>query len=246
MAVVQQDREKVMTRSLVPILGHSQRLVLASLLLLGGNAGIAPAARAQAADPYLGQVMWVGFSFCPRGWAQAAGQLLPIAQNTALFSLLGTFYGGNGSTTFALPDLRGRASIGVDQGPGLSDIAQGERGGAETQTLSFAQMPAHSHTATTTLTGLEITSTLYGSSTNNSSTTPNGAALGVSKKQAPAYASGPPNVQMAADSVSSTVTGTATTTIDPTNSGTSPVSVRDPYLGLMACIAVSGVFPPRD
>ena len=96
-------------------------------------------------EPYIGQIMAVGFNFAPRGWAKCDGQLLPIAQNSALFSLLGTTFGGDGRTTFGLPDLRGRVAIGEGQGQGLSHRSWGERGGAETTTLTVNQMPAHNH-----------------------------------------------------------------------------------------------------
>src|SRR5437763_7664725 len=96
-------------------------------------------------EPFLGQLMLVPYNFAPRGWAFAAGQLLPISQNTALFSLLGTFYGGNGQSTFALPDLRGRVPIGFGQGPGLQNYVQGEVAGSETVTLISSEMPQHNH-----------------------------------------------------------------------------------------------------
>ena len=83
-----------------------------------------------AVEPFLGEIMPVGFNFCPRGWSKADGQLLPIASNSALFSLYGTMYGGDGRTTFALPDLRGRAPIHAGNGPGLPPITQGEKGGS--------------------------------------------------------------------------------------------------------------------
>jgi microcystin-dependent protein len=99
-------------------------------------------------DQYIGQLMLFAGNFAPRGWAFCHGQLLSIAQNSALFSLLGTTYGGDGRTTFGLPDLRGRAPIGMGQGPGLSNITQGEMAGAAAVTLTTAQMPAHSHPVT--------------------------------------------------------------------------------------------------
>lgn len=98
-------------------------------------------------EPFIGQLMLVGFNFAPRGWAFCDGSLLSIAQNTALFSLLGTTYGGNGQTTFGLPDLRGRAAIGFGQGPGLSNYSQGQTAGTETVTLIPTQMPQHTHGA---------------------------------------------------------------------------------------------------
>src|SRR3546814_1398233 len=96
-------------------------------------------------EPFLGQIMMVGFNFAPRGWALCQGQLLPISQNQALFSLLGTTYGGDGRTTFALPDLRGRCAIGMGQGPGLANYTQGEMAGQENVTLISTQMPQHTH-----------------------------------------------------------------------------------------------------
>jgi microcystin-dependent protein len=96
-------------------------------------------------NPFLGQLMLVGFNFAPRGWAMCNGQLMAINQNQALFSLLGTQYGGNGVTTFALPDLRGRVSLHQGQGPGLSNQTIGEVTGSETVTLSTNQLPSHSH-----------------------------------------------------------------------------------------------------
>jgi microcystin-dependent protein len=97
------------------------------------------------ATPFLGQISLFGFNFAPRGWGRCDGQILPIAQNTALFSLLGTNYGGNGQTTFALPDLRGRVAIHQGQGPGLTNRDMGEVGGQETHTLIVTEIAAHSH-----------------------------------------------------------------------------------------------------
>ena len=96
-------------------------------------------------EPFIGQVLLFAGNFAPRGWAFCNGQLLPIAQNQALFSILGTMYGGDGRTTFALPDLRGRVPVHPGQGPGLSNYKIGEKGGAEKETLTPAQIPAHQH-----------------------------------------------------------------------------------------------------
>ncbi len=100
-------------------------------------AATAPTAAA-GPDEYIGEIITVGFNFCPRGTAQANGQLLPISQNQALFSLYGTYYGGDGRTTFALPDLRGRTMVGEGTGAGLSPRRQGERGGTETNKVAPA------------------------------------------------------------------------------------------------------------
>jgi len=98
-------------------------------------------------DPYIGEIRSFGFNFAPRGWAQCNGQLLPIAQNAALFSILGTTYGGDGRTSFALPNLSGSVAMGVGQGSGLSLRSLGETGGSDSVTLTQGEMPAHSHAA---------------------------------------------------------------------------------------------------
>jgi microcystin-dependent protein len=97
------------------------------------------------ADPFLGEIKMFGGNFAPNGWAMCNGQLLPIVQNSALFSLLGTTYGGDGIQTFALPDLRGRVPLHFGQGPGLSNYSLGDRSGEETVTLNTNQIPAHQH-----------------------------------------------------------------------------------------------------
>jgi microcystin-dependent protein len=98
------------------------------------------------ADQFVGEIRAVGFNFPPKGWAFCDGQLLPLSQNTALFSLLGTFYGGDGKSTFALPDLRGAVPVGQGQGPGLGEYFLGEMTGTQTVTLLQSEMPAHTHT----------------------------------------------------------------------------------------------------
>jgi microcystin-dependent protein len=113
------------------------------LLLLGILAAVAQPVRAQ--DQFLGQVELVGFTFAPIGWATCEGQILPISQYTALFSLLGTTYGGDGKSTFALPDLRGRRVVGMGQGPGLDDYPIGQMVGEESVTLILSQLPTHTH-----------------------------------------------------------------------------------------------------
>ena len=98
---------------------------------------------ASASEPFIGEIMMFGFNFAPRGWALCDGQLLPIPQNTALFSLLGTTYGGDGRTTFGLPDMRGRVAIHKGTGPGLTSRSMGQKGG--TERISLSQMPSHTH-----------------------------------------------------------------------------------------------------
>ena len=104
-------------------------------------------------EPFIGSVILFAGNFAPRGWAFCNGQILSIAQNTALFSLLGTTYGGNGQTTFALPDLRGRVPLHFGQGPGLSSYALGQSAGTESVTLNLNQMPAHTHSQPATNAG---------------------------------------------------------------------------------------------
>src|ERR1700741_2890888 len=99
-------------------------------------------------EAFIGSIVLFAGNFAPRGWAFCAGPILPICQNTALFSIVGTTYGGNGQTTFALPDLRGRVAVGTGQGPGLSNVTLGELSGSPTVTLISNNMPAHNHPLT--------------------------------------------------------------------------------------------------
>lgn len=130
---------------LTDIMKHSFFYLIAAVTLL---LAIPSAQTAYAQEPFIGEIRPVGFTFCPRGWAEADGQLLAITNYEALFSLYGTIYGGDGRTTFGLPDLRGRAAIHTGQGPGLSDYSIGEKGGAETVLLTEQQMPVHNHSFT--------------------------------------------------------------------------------------------------
>ncbi len=170
------------------------------------------------AEPFVGQLMTVGFNFAPRGWALCDGQLLPISQNTALFSLIGTTYGGDGRTTFALPDLRGRSSVGVGSGPGLTHTGWGQRGGYETMTLTTNQIPSHSHTLEAEGAPAAI---------NN----PSGAMLGGH----PGYVAPGSSSNLAMSSQSIRNTG-----------GGQPFSIEDPYLGMYVCIALVGLYPSRS
>ena len=169
----------------------------------------------------------MGFGLIPRGWMACQGQLLPIAQNQALFSLLGTTYGGNGVQTFALPDLRGRAILGVGQGPGLSNTVQGQVSGSESVTLQLAQMPAHTHTVTGTLQGAS------GPDTNS----PINAYPALPDDGGTPFSTGAPNANLAAASV----TGTAANA-----GGSQPHENRQPLMAMNYCIAVQGIFPSRS
>jgi len=195
-------------------------------IAMAGSLSVSAPAQAQASSPYIGQLMLTGANFCPRGWSTAEGQLLPIAQNTALFSLLGTVYGGDGRTTFGLPDLRGRAPIGRGRGAGLADYRQGERGGAESFTLTVNQMPSHNHTGTVLA---------LPSAANASGPVRNYFAIGTNGTQVYASSMTPPTNFMGANSLRIANTG-----------GNQSVNKRSPYLAMYWCVALQGIFPSRS
>lgn len=170
------------------------------------------------ADPFLGEIRAYPYNFAPRNWALCNGQLLPIAQHTALFSLLGTTYGGNGQTTFALPDLQGRVALGQGQGPGLSSRSLGEEGGTDGVALAATQIPPHTH------------------------------SLNVSSQPADAYSPGGEYPAKAdrklygPAQVGQFMDGNAVTT---TGSGDAHEN-RRPVLAITYCIALAGIYPSRD
>jgi microcystin-dependent protein len=170
-------------------------------------------------NQYVAEVRVFPFNFAPTGWAMCNGQILPISQNTALFSLLGTTYGGDGKSNFALPNLQGNIPIGFGQGPGLSLYDLGETGGSENVTLVYSEMPSHNHTLMSEL-----------KAPDNGS--PSLAAL----------ASG------AADTMYSNAT-TPLVSLDPAtikpNGSSLPHNNMMPYLALNFCIALQGIYPPR-
>jgi len=171
-------------------------------------------------EPFLGMIAIYGFNFAPRGWAMCNGQILPIAQNTALFSLLGTTYGGNGQTTFALPNLQSRVPLHFGQGPGLSQYDLGQSSGTESVTLTLNQMPTHNHASTTPATTAD----------GNSIDPAAGAVLGA----------GTSIYRVAAATVQMSPTPTSNT------GGNQPFSIIQPILGLNFCIALEGIFPSRN
>ncbi|WP_372922173.1 phage tail protein [Roseovarius sp.] len=181
-------------------------------------AGTTTPARA-GPEPFIGEIMMVGYTFCPRSWAEANGQLIPISNNTALFSLFGTTFGGDGRTTFALPDLRGRVPMHVGQGPGLSSRALGEKGGSETNTLTANQLPAHSHS-------------LNGTTAAANAVDPSGNVL-ANTGRSDTYTSSAPNAQM---------NGGA---IGPTGGGQA-VNNMQPSLTIRYCVALNGIYPSRN
>jgi microcystin-dependent protein len=170
-------------------------------------------------EPFLGMIMIVPYNFAPRGWAFCNGQILPIAQNTALFSLLGTTFGGNGQTTFALPDLRGRVPNSSGQGPGLSSYDLGQVGGTENQTLTINQMPTHNHTVNC--------------NTEDSNTTSPGNAV-------------PGNTPTSMYNSAATPGATMLGSMINLTGGSQPFPLLQPYLTLNFCIALEGIFPSRN
>lgn len=182
-----------------------------------------PNSQAASMEPILGEIKMVGFNFAPVGWAICNGQLLPIAQNSALFSLLGTTYGGDGRTTFALPDLRGRVPINQGQGPGLSQRVIGEILGEENHTLTSTEMPAHTH---------PVTVNPACSAEDASNGSPVGQVPATSTT--PAYTS-PATGTMAPSSGTAGIAG-----------GSQPHNNMQPSLTVNFIIALQGIYPSRS
>jgi microcystin-dependent protein len=179
---------------------------------------VAAPTAADAQEKYVGEIFLGGWSFCPFGSLPLDGQLLPIGENQALFALLGTQYGGDGRTTFALPDMRGRFAMHPGRGPGLTPRTQGQTGGTETNTLTADQMPAHTHSLNATTTAADTpdpTGTLPAATGRDSS-----------------YAGGAANARMADGAIGSAGAGQA-------------VNNMPPFGVVMWCIATTGIFPSR-
>jgi len=177
-------------------------------------------ANAQQVETFLGEIRMFAGNFAPKGWAFCQGQLLLIAQNQALFALLGTTYGGDGRTTFALPDLRGRAPIGFGQGPGLSYKDLGQQFGTETVTLTTAQMPAHSHTVNA------VTS-------EGNQNLPTNSLPANTKTLDKEYSDAASNTTMKSGMIG--ITGSS-----------QPVNISQPSLGVNFIIALQGIYPSRN
>ncbi len=174
-------------------------------------------------EPFLGEIRIIGFWFAPRNWADCDGQLLPIAQHNALFSLLGTTYGGDGRTTFGLPDLRGRLPMHLGSGPGLTSRSLGASSGSETNTLSVNQAPSHSHTGT-----------VVSSNSEGDRTDPAGAYPARPEDPVQPYA-GTTGGTMAAGGVQIGNTG-----------GGQAVNNMPPFLVLRFVIALAGLYPSQN
>lgn len=175
------------------------------------------------ADPFVAEIRIFPFTFAPTGWAFCDGQIMPISQNTALFSLLGTVYGGDGKSTFALPDLQGSAAMHPGQGPGLSLYDLGQIGGSETVTLLVSEIPAHAHA---------VGRALADAGNTVSPVNAVWAQAGAGRGAAALYKDGSPTGKVNIQSLS--VTG-----------GGLPHNNMQPYLTLNFCIALQGVFPQR-
>ena len=176
-------------------------------------------------SPFLGEIRAFGFNFAPQGWSMCNGQLLPINQNQALFALLGTFYGGNGTTNFALPDLRGRASLSQGQGPGLSNYGIGQAIGTETVTLLVGQMPAHNH--------MWAVNAAAGDTIPPTGNFLAGAVESAGVAQKSYGAAGGATVPL------------ATTTLSTIGADAAHQNMQ-PFLVVNYCIALSGIFPSRN
>jgi microcystin-dependent protein len=197
-------------------------------------------------DVYIGTIMIFAGNFNPRGWAFCNGQLISIAQNTALFSLLGTYYGGNGQTTFGIPDLRGRMLVGMGQGPGLDEVVIGEQSGTNSVTLLTSNLPSHTHTATVAAGAGTTALTLYAVSETGNTVAPSGKNLAASRSIAVAdYNSTGTTVALNAGSVSNITFGKPAVTIASAGSDT-PIDIRQPYLGITHVICTQGIFPARN
>lgn len=188
-------------------------------------------------EVFIGTIMPFGFSFAPQGWSTCAGQLVAISQNSALFSLLGTTYGGNGVQTFALPNLQGRMPIGMGNGAGLTPRTIGEMSGTENATLLAANMPMHNHTATATV-GVSVAGTPAGQV---SAPTATNNILGAS-------GGGPGAASIWSNANSNPIAmGGVSGSVDIGMAGGSqPFGLMNPFLALNFCIALTGIFPSRN
>ena len=183
-------------------------------------------------------LLWAA-NFNPRGWAFCQGQLLSISQNTALFSLLGTTFGGNGQTTFGLPDFRGRVPVGVGQGPGTSMYDLGQPGGAESTTLTINQMPAHTHTVAVTLTVKASNAQASDSAPTATVNTPAAPYDTLNASPIAGYNNQAPNTAL-------NIGGGAASGVTGITGNNEPASIMQSYLAINFIIALEGIFPSRD
>ena len=187
-------------------------------------------------EPFLGQLLQVGFTFAPQGWAICAGQTLAIAQNSALFALLGTTYGGNGTTTFQLPDFQGRVPIGTGSGAGLAPYVAGQKAGTESVTITTNQMPSHTHAVTVTQ--------MQASSTKATLQQP--AAGSVLARGVDNVGTAIPLIYQPAGTALDVTLGGAIGVAIGNTGGSQPTPILQPYLGITTIIALEGIFPSRS
>jgi len=186
-------------------------------------------------DGYIGQILAVGMTWAPRNWAICDGSLIAISSNTALFSLIGTLYGGDGRTTFALPDLRGRIPVGQGNGPGLSAYRVGQKGGVEMVTLNTLEMPNHNHTA-----AVSGTVTVGVNSSNANQEDSDGHVLGQTNGNLVYNNAAPANGE-ALGGVSHNLSATI-----GNNGGNQAHENRQPFLVVSWCICLQGIYPSRS
>ena len=202
-------KRKLNIKKLPMILG-----LLITIPLMASKPGFA------GTEPFMGELMLIGNDYCPRGWMNADGQVLEIAQYTALFSLYGTRYGGDGRTTFSIPDLRGRAPIHEGIGPGLANYQMASRGGTEMLTISTTNMPSHNHNVQAT----------------NAIANKNGPGtdlLAITALDQDIYHNGPADKLMDPSMITNT-------------GGGAPMQKRSPYLTMRWCVATQGAYPARQ
>lgn len=192
-------------------------------------------------EPFIGQIILFGGSFAPRGWALCEGQLLPITQNSALFSIIGTIYGGDGRTTFGLPDLRGRVAIGQGNGSGLRNYKLGLKNGQENVTLNLTNLPNHAHNATFTQTSGTSTTPAVADEANSDEPNNNKLAIPNITGANRIYSSGTTDTNLA----NGTATVTGNIQVLPTG-GQQPFNNMQPYLTTNYIIALTGVYPSRS
>lgn len=212
---------------------YKKSLVAALSLTFVGMSGSVQSA---GDGDFLGAMSYVAFNFAPRNYAKCDGQLLAISSNTALFSLLGTVYGGDGRTTFALPDMRGRVPIHQGQKPGFSNYMMGPGSGAEGATLNIGNLPSHKHDVTAA-----STSVLNAVATPGDSFPPTGNSIARSSTGSKNYSTVAPSAAINAGSVVTT-----TTVTEQPAGGSQPFSIMQPYTVLNCVIATQGIFPPRS
>lgn len=220
----------------------SKLALAAMVLLLAGQVpnlvsatppAVAPATAAGVTfeQPAIGEIRMFAGNFAPRGWAKCEGQLLSISQNEALFSILGTTYGGDGRTTFGLPDLRSRVPVGAGgYAPGLSEVKLGQKGGVEFYTLTQRELPAHTHNATVTLKAGQTNEGIKANASDR-------ILMSSGRGGTPIYTDAPASADLRQDAASAQVSSTGQG---------QPFDNKQPYLGVTYIIALQGVYPSRS